>query len=103
MILRCINQNNSSLALQDINPSSLCYLLSVIQSVFGGRSTTEYRRVVKHVCRLHSRYTLVQKLGDKTQVFAEFLRARKIHFSLWEKATVYPYNNINLQNPCDDI
>lgn len=103
MILRCINQNNLCLALQDINPSNLCYLLSVIQSVYGGRSTTEYRRAVKHVCRLHSSYTLAQKLDDKTQVFTEFLHARKTYFSLWEKATVYPYNNINLQNPCDDM
>lgn len=69
MILKRINQSNLCFALQDINPSKLYYLLSVIKSTFGGRSTTEYRKAVKPVCRLHNRYTSAQNLDDKTQGF----------------------------------
>lgn len=69
MILRCINQSNLCFALQDINPSKLYYLLSVIKSILGGRSTTEYGKAVKPVCRLHNRYTSAQNLDDKTQGF----------------------------------
>lgn len=65
----------------------------------GGRS----RKAVKPVCRLQTDIHQLKSWMTKHRVFTEFLHARKTHFSLWEKAAVYPYNNINLQNPCDDI
>lgn len=45
-------------------PSTQCY-----PKYIGGRSTIEYRKAVKPVCRLHNRYTSAQKLDDKTQGF----------------------------------
>lgn len=78
--------------------STQCY-----PKYIGGRSTTEYRKAVKPVCRLQTDIHQLKSQMTKCRGFMEFLHARKTHFSLWEKAAVYPYNNINLENLCDDV
>lgn len=80
---------------KSINPSNLCYLLSIIQSVFGGRNTTEYGRAVKRVCRWHSRHI-------SSKVAWQNLSSHRISTS-GKHTLVYLYNNINLQNTSDDI
>lgn len=103
IILRCINQSTLCFALQDIDPSKLYYLLSVIQSILVGEASLSTEKLQNLSADYRTEIHQLKSWMTKRRVFAEFLHARKTHFSLWEKAAVYPYNNINLQNPCDDI